>query len=474
MKKYYLAVDIGASSGRLIIAFVENGRLHLEEMHRFENSMVQMGRQLCWDIERLLGEIKTGMKKCFQAGKIPSSMGIDSWGVDFLLLDHKGERLGECVAYRDPRTKGMSEKVERMISTWELYERAGIQKQDFNTLYQLVAVRENEPEILRRAAHFLMVPEYLNYRLTGVIKNEYTNATTTQLVNASKKMWDSEIMEALGLPREIFGPLSLPGEEVGELLPQISKEVGFTCKVVLPATHDTGSAVLAVPSQEKEVIYISSGTWSLMGTERACADCGWESMKSNFTNEGGYNYRFRYLKNIMGMWMIQSVRKEMAPHLSYGEICKRASGEQISSIVDCNDERFVMPENMTEAIEEYCRQKGQQVPRGIGQTAAVIYNSLADSYQKTAEELESLTGKVYPAIYVIGGGAQAEYLNRLTADYTGKVVHAGPVEASAVGNLIVQMIRAGEFKGLEEAKMAISRSFSIKTYFPGSVVKEGI
>ena len=464
MSTYYLAVDIGASSGRLIIAWKEAGKLMLEEVYRFQNGMRQEGARLCWDTEKLLSEIKSGLKECARLGKVPAYMGIDTWGVDFVLLNQEGELLGQCVGYRDSRTNGMAEKVDKIISREELYERTGIQKQDFNTLYQLMALKETDPDILKEAKRFLMMPEYLNYRLTGAAKNEYTNATTTQLVNAASKSWDGELMDMLGLPKDIFGALHLPGEEVGEFAEELQEEVGFSCKVLLPATHDTGSAVLAVPAKEEEILYISSGTWSLIGTERGEADCRPESMHFNFTNEGGYGYRFRYLKNIMGLWMIQSVKRELAQDMSFGEICGLASEESIDSIVDCNDERFMAPDSMTEAVRQYCRDTGQQVPEGIGQIASVIYNSLASSYKQAAEEIEKLTGKNYPVIHVIGGGSNAEYLNELTARYTGKKVVAGPGEATAIGNIMVQMIYAGEYESLEKAREAVRLSFPTKAY----------
>lgn len=463
METYYLAVDIGASSGRLMLAWYQNSVMHLEEMHRFMNGMQRRGNHLCWDLESLFSEIKAGLKICAEKGKIPRYMGIDTWGVDFVLLDDDGAPLGDFVGYRDSRTKGMDAVVERAVPREELYRRTGIQKQDFNTIYQLTAIRESQPELLEKAAHFLMIPEYLNYRLTGVMRNEYTNATTTQLVNAQTKDWDHELMEKLGLPPEIFGQLSMPGETVGVLSEEVAEEVGYSCTVLLPATHDTGSAVLAVPTED-EALYISSGTWSLIGTEIPSADCRRICMEHNLTNEGGYEYRFRFLKNIMGLWMIQSVRKEIAQELSFGQICDMAAGESIASVVDCNDERFLMPESMTEAIREYCRSTGQQVPEGIAQIAAVIYHSLAVCYQKAAEEIEQLTGTTYPEIHVIGGGANASYLNELTAFYTGKPVIAGPTEATAIGNLLVQMICGGEFADLKEARKVVSESFPTMRY----------
>ena len=483
MENYYLAVDIGASSGRHILGTVKDGTISLEEIYRFENGMKKKNGHLCWDVESLFHEIKMGMKQCAVQGKIPCSMGIDTWAVDFVLLDRDGQRLGDAVGYRDDRTKGMDEKVYEVISPEALYERTGIQKQIFNTIYQLMAMKEEQPEALSGAESLLMIPDYFHYMLTGVKRQEYTNATTTQLVSPVTKTWDYELIRQLGYPEKLFTELSMPGTVVGTLTKAVQDEVGFNCKVVLPATHDTGSAVMAVPVPENGerkghetekthdtdggLLYISSGTWSLMGTELSEADCSAESRKANLTNEGGYEYRFRYLKNIMGLWMIQSVKKELAAageEYSFAELCRMASHETIKSIVPCNDDVFLAPESMTEAVKAYLRKFGQEVPETAGALAAVIYNSLAQCYQATVEELEAITGRTYQAVNIVGGGSNAEYLNQLTAKATGKTVYAGPGEATAIGNLLAQMIKAGEFQGLTEARAAVYSSFEISTY----------
>ncbi len=467
MEQYYLAVDIGASSGRHILGSVRDGRMVLEEVYRFPNGMKKADGHLCWDVEELFAHIKAGMKKCRELGRIPVSMGIDTWGVDFVLLDENDRIVGNTVGYRDGRTKGMDDEVYKIIPQEKLYERTGIQKAIFNTVYQLMAVKKEHPEDLARAQSFLMIPDYFHFLLTGVKKQEYTEATTSQLVNPHTKQWDMELIGMLGYPARWFGPLSVPGTVVGELTPQVQAEVGFNCQVVLPPTHDTGSAVAAVPSNEDDVLYISSGTWSLMGTERKEADCSLESMRRNFTNEGGYDYRFRYLKNIMGLWMIQSVKKELADQgadYSFAELCEMASRETIPSIVACNDDCFLAPESMIREVEHSCEATGQQVPHTPGELAAVIYNSLAKCYGETVEELEQVTGRHYRRVHIVGGGANADYLNRLTAKYTGRPVYAGPTEATAIGNLTAQMIRAGEYAGLTEAREAIFRSFEVKEY----------
>lgn len=475
MEKYYLAIDIGASSGRHMLGTVKDGRISLEEIYRFENGMKRIKDHLCWDIDALFTSIKEGLKKCSSLGKIPETMGIDTWAVDFVLLDRENKMLGQAVGYRDDRTREMDKKVYKIISQEQLYERTGIQKQIFNTIYQLMAVREQKREQLDKAESLLMIPDYFHYLLTGVKKQEYTNATTTQLVNPETGDWDYELIEKLGFPKKLFGTLSMPGTMVGELTEELKKEVGFSCKVVLPATHDTGSAVMAVPqvpgSEDTigEMLYISSGTWSLMGTELPRADCSPKSMEANFTNEGGYDHRFRYLKNIMGLWMIQSVKKELSQSgedYSFADLCSMASKEAIRSLVNCNDEMFLAPESMIQAVKAYCCQHHSQIPETPGQIAAVIYNSLASCYGDTIKELEAVTGRGYSSIHVVGGGSNAEYLNQLTARETGRAVYAGPGEATAIGNLLAQMIAAGDFKDLKEAREAVFQSFDIKEYRP--------
>lgn len=464
--QYYLAVDIGASSGRHILGHLENGRMVLEEIHRFPNGMIEQDGELCWDVDRLFTEILVGMKKCREAGKLPAAMGIDTWAVDYVLLDENNQRIGNAVGYRDGRTKGVDAAVYGKVPKEELYMRTGIQKQIFNTIYQLAAVQMQHPEYLEKAESLLMIPEYFNFLLTGKKAAEYTNATTTQLVNPATRDWDDALIEKLGYPRHIFQKIEKPGTVLGGLTDEVQKEVGFDCKVILPATHDTGSAVMAVPANEENTVYISSGTWSLMGTERMQADCSMESMKHNFTNEGGYDYRFRYLKNIMGLWMIQSVRKELAPDMGYDEICGKAAETNIVSLVDCNDDRFLAPENMTVEVQRACEETGQQVPCGIAEVAAVIYNSLAKCYAQTLAEIGEMTDFKYDSIHVVGGGANAAYLNELTAKATGCRVYAGPTEATAIGNLAAQMIADGVFANLWAARSCIFDSFEIHIYEP--------
>lgn len=467
MSAYYLAVDIGASSGRHILGHIdEDGKLILKEIYRFSNGMVEKNGHKIWEIERLFREIKTGMKKCAEMKIIPASMGIDTWGVDFILLDKHGNRFSDAVGYRDFRTKGMDEAVYRIIPEEILYEQTGSQKQIYNTIYQLMALKEKEPEILKKADCLLMMPDYFHYLLTGKKAVEYTNATTTQLIEPFTKTWNMNLIKKLGYPEKIFPEIIEPGTVLGDLCEDVQKEVGFNCKVTVPCTHDTASAVAAVPAEpDKQIVYICSGTWSLLGTELKKPLCTPSAHQNNFTNEGGFAYRYRFLKNIMGLWMIQSVQKELAPDKGFSEICREAAKETISSIVDCDDERFLAPENMSEEIRKACGESGQEIPEGIAQTACVVYNSLADCYRKAVKGLEKVTNRKYSRIYIVGGGANADYLNGLTAKYVEKPVWAGPTEATAVGNLLIQMLAQKEFKSFKEARECVIYSSDTTVYW---------
>ena len=396
-------------------------------------------------------------------GTIPKSVAIDTWGVDFVLLDEQDQRIDEMVAYRNDRTKGMDQKVYEIISEEDLYARTGIQKQIFNTIYQLMALKEKEPIQLEKAKTFLMVPDYFHYLLSGEKVNEYTEATTTGLFCPKTKDWDYELIEKLGYPKEMFCEVRYPGESLGPLKKEIRDLVGYSCEVVLPASHDTGSAVVAIPSNENDTLYINSGTWSLMGIESEEVDTSENARFTNFTNEGGYLGRYRFLKNIMGLWMIQSIKKEMEQEISYQLLCEQAEKETITSIVACNDSRFLAPKNMTKEVKKYLKEQGQEVPSTDSALASVIYRSLADTYEKTLSEIEKMTGKKYEKIHIIGGGSNAEYLNRLTAEFTKREVITGPSEATVIGNIVVQMITGKEFSNLKEARTCIYHSFDIKS-----------
>ena len=462
---YYLAVDIGASSGRHVLGWLENGILKTEEVYRFDNGMEKKDGHLCWNIESLYNHIIEGMKRCRQIGKTPAYMGIDTWAVDYVLLDKDDNVLGNTYGYRDHRTDGMDRVVYGKASQEELYLRTGIQKQIFNTIFQLMAHREKEQDILSRAEHMLMIPDYLNFLLTGVKQTEYTNATTTGLVAAKSGNWDLELIDRLGLPKKIFKPIVKPGTRVGSLRQDIARQVGYNLSVMLPATHDTASAVLSVP-YDGDGIYISSGTWSLMGTERRQADCRIVSLNSNMTNEGGFGDTVRYLKNIMGLWMIQSVRNELGRKHTFGELCDMAEEEKdFTALVDVNDESFLSPNSMINAVKEYCKSHNcPDIPHTAGQLAKTIYESLAVSYGETVKKLEMLCGRSFSSIYIVGGGSNADYLNRLTARATGKTVYAGPTEATAIGNIMAQMIGAGLVKTTADGRKIIFNSTDIKKY----------
>ena len=470
---YHLAIDIGASSGRHILGWVEDGRMHLKEVYRFENRLAEKNGHRCWEMDRLWQNVLAGLKACKDAGCTPETVGIDTWAVDFVLLDAAGEILGDTVAYRDSRTEGVRQALEPVLPFAEHYARTGIQYQPFNTAYQLAALQKEHPDQLAAAKTFLMVPDYLNYKLTGVAANEYTNASTTALVGAASRDWDYELIARLGLPRGIFQPICQPGTVLGRLTPEVQAEVGFDCTVMLPATHDTGSAWLAVPARDDRAVYLSSGTWSLLGVENTVPITSAASAAANFTNEGGYGGTYRYLKNIMGLWMIQSVRRELGEHALNGThpafpeliaAAKEASG--YPGLVNADDDRFLAPNSMIGEITAACAEAGYPAPATTGEVMQVIYNSLADDYRRAIAALQSLTGKTYESVNIVGGGSQDGYLNQMTANATGLPVYAGPTEGTALGNLMVQFIAAGEYADLQAARDAIKQSFAIQEVLP--------
>ncbi|MFD2213509.1 rhamnulokinase [Metabacillus endolithicus] len=464
MTKYSLAVDIGASSGRLILGHIEDGKLQLNEIHRFENNIVKKNEHFCWDIETLFSEIKIGIKKCNDLNIKPDSIGIDTWAVDFVLLDEHNNLLTDAVAYRDPRTDGMMEEVFTIIPKEKLYFETGIQFQKFNTIYQLFALKQKSPDVLKKAKSFLMIPEYLNFLLTGKKANEYTNATSTQLVNAFTKQWDHELLDKLGINTEMFHEILPPKTVLGTLTEELVSEFGFDMKVVLPATHDTGSAVISVPELE-DTIYLSSGTWSLIGVENRFPICVPKALQYNFTNEGGIDYRYRFLKNIMGLWMIQEVKRNYHDEISFAEFVELAQQEgDFQSIVNVDDDRFLKPENMVSEIQKYCKETNQQVPQTPGQIAKCVYDSLADSYKRAISEIEEIFEKSFPRVNVIGGGCQNEMLNQLLANVTNKEVCAGPVEATAIGNIVAQLMALDEVEEIHQARALIKDSFEVKSY----------
>jgi len=464
--KSYLAIDIGASGGRHILGWLEDGLIRLEEIYRFPNGMIQLDGQLCWDIDALFDEVVTGLRRCAGAGFIPESVGIDTWGVDFVLLDSAGNRVGPAVAYRDSRTEGMEAEVYRLISETELYARTGIQQMAINSIYQLFAVKLANPEYLEAAAHFMMIPDYLHYRLCGVIKNEYTIASTTGLLDAASGDWDYDILERCGFPRGLFSEIVPAGTALGRFTDEVRNAAGFDTTVFMPPSHDTGSAFLAVPAATDRSVYISSGTWSLLGVELPEPVTTEASRITGFTNEGGYGSRYRYLKNIMGLWILQSVHKELGGNIGFAEMVDLARKSCFNGIIDVSDPCYFAPDSMVSAICGAFREQGLAVPDSPGDLARCICRSLASSYENTISCLSSLTGIKYDSINIIGGGSQNSYLNELTAAVCGMPVFAGPTEGTALGNIVSQMIAFGELTGLTEARDVIRRSFDIKEVKP--------
>lgn len=449
---YYLAIDIGASSGRHILGYIDNGRLKLEEIHRFENYITNQNSTLVWDIEHLVNEVKKGIAKCKEIGKIPCTVAIDTWGVDYVLLDEDKQEIMPVVSYRDSRTNAVVDEVESLIFPARLYAKTGIQKQNFNTIYQLYADKKNGK--LLNAKYFLMMPEYLSFKLTGVCKNEYTNATTTGLINAKTKAWDTQIINALGLTEDLFKPLFLPSSVVGDLSADIQKTVGFNSTVLFAPSHDTASAVCACPMADND-LYISSGTWSLIGTEITQPILNDSARKLNFSNEGGIDYRFRFLKNYMGMWLFQNIRRNLNKSMTYDEMMELAKKCGEYKYFDVNDSTLVAPKNMIDAIGRLIGSDD------LGLILNSAYHSLAKSYSEAVMEIEAITGKRFDAIHIVGGGCQDKYLNALTRDYTGKSVTAGPIEATATGNIVSQIMRDKKIS-LAKARDLIKNSFDIK------------
>ena len=451
---YHLAIDIGASSGRHILGYIENSKLHLEEIHRFENYITNQNGTLVWDIEHLVSEVKKGIAKCKEIGKIPCTVAIDTWGVDYVLLDESKQEILPAVSYRDSRTNRVINKVESIISAEELYLKTGIQKQNFNTIYQLYADKLSGR--LEDAKHFLMIPAYLSYKLTGIIKNEYTNATTTGMVNADTKQWDYEIIDKLSLPKHLFGTLDTPCTVIGNFTKEMQDYAGFDSTVIFAPSHDTASAVCACPIDDNSV-YISSGTWSLIGVESLNPIVNEKSMAANFANEGGIDYRFRFLKNYMGMWLFQNVKKNLNNEFSYDDMMRLAMQSKRFEMIDTNAPDFLAPENMINAIRSYL--KNESIP--IEVVINSVYHSLAQSYKNAIDEIEKLAGKTIDNIFIVGGGSKDTYLNELTAQYTGKKVVTGLSEATATGNLLSQIMYDKKIS-LAQARDIVKNSFDIK------------
>jgi len=460
-----LAVDLGAGSGRVVLGEVMGGCWKLQEVGRFRTPTrvdAALGYQ-CWDTDEIVARIEHHLASASASSKL-ASIGVDGWGVDYVLLDEALNPVGVPVSYRDKRTAGVMEAVCARISQEEIYGRTGIQFLTFNTLYQLAACVEQHPDWMDTAKHFLMIPDFLHFRLSGVLSNEYTNATTTQFCGLDGE-WDRFLMNAIGLKDSIMTNPVPAGTVLGT-----GTGAARGLKVIAPATHDTGSAVAGTPLESTDEAYISSGTWSLMGVESPTPIANADAMRMNFTNEGGVGRRFRILKNIMGMWPIQRVCEEQGI-ADFGTVVEQAANEKPwRSIINVNDSEFLNPSSMTESIREHCRRSDQPVPESVAQIARCVFDSLALSYRMVKHQLRALRGRELTRIRIVGGGCQNRLLNQLCADACGLPVIAGPVEASALGNLSAQMIALGVIENLIAARALICNSFEMHEYHPRSTV----
>jgi rhamnulokinase len=452
----YLAFDLGAESGRALVATVDGGKLSMQEVHRWANEPVRAGGTLHWDVLRLWHEMRIGLAKA----PVVEGIGVDTWGIDFALLDKAGALLQNPVHYRDSRTDDIAPKLFEIVPAEELYALTGVQFLQINTLFQVFALAKSNPAIVGAARYFLTVPDLLNYWLTGRITCEYTNASTTQMLDAHTRDWARDMLASIGFPTHTLQPLTEPGSVLGPLRPELGEGV-----VIAPACHDTGSAVAAIEASG-ETAFISSGTWSLMGTESPTPIITPLSRLHNFTNEGGVGGTIRVLKNIMGMWLLQSCRKQWNTS-DYAELVALANSEPVlSSIVDPDHPSFLHPDSMTSAIDAYCRSTHQPEPEGTAAYVQAIFESLALKYRYVLESLAEVTGRTYRRIRVIGGGARNSTLNQYIADATGCTVVAGPVEATALGNTVMQMVATGAVDSIAAGRELVARSFPAQVFEP--------
>lgn len=462
--RHCVAVDLGASSGRVMLARYNSDTraLSLREIHRFVNCLQKQEGKETWDIDRLEAEIRTGLNKVCEEGIRIDSIGIDTWGVDYVLLDDRGERVGLPVAYRDGRTDGVMARAVEQLGKAEIYGRSGIQFLPFNTLYQLRALAEQQPELVEKVAHALLIPDYLSYRLTGNLNWEYTNATTTQLVNINTDSWDERLLAWTGVPRSWFGTPTHPGNVVGHwICPE-----GNAIPVVAVASHDTASAVIAAPLADKDAAYLSSGTWSLMGFESKTPYTSEQALAANITNEGGAEGRYRVLKNIMGLWLLQRVLKEQNVSDLPQLIADTARLSACRSLINPNDDRFINPAHMSAEIQAACLETGQPVPSSAAELARCIFDSLALLYADVLEELSALRGRPFTRLHIVGGGCQNQLLNQLCADACGITVVAGPVEASTLGNIGIQLMTLDELTSVDDFRTVVTDNYRMTTFTP--------
>jgi rhamnulokinase len=464
--KNYLAIDLGAESGRAIVGTITDGSLTLTETHRFTNKPVSKPSGLHWDTANLLYEIKKGIAAC--AGKFKlESLALDTWGVDFALLDQGGVLLGDPHHYRDTRTDGMLEEAFRRVQREEIFKKTGIQFMQINTLYQLLSMVITKDPQLEAAQTFLTIPDLFNFWLSGKISCEFTNATTTQCFNPLRRAWAYPLLEALGIPTHIFPPICDPGTSLGTLLPAIASETGAgPIPVIAPACHDTGSAVAAVPASKADFAWLSSGTWSILGAEVREPVLNEKAMAYNFTNEGGVFGTWGLSKNITGLWLVQECKREW--NLPYDEITRLAAeAKPFLAVIDPDSNLFLHPGHMPEKIRKFCEDTGQPVPKSQGEIVRVALESLALMYRFVLEKLEELAGRRLEPLHIFGGGVKNRLLNQFSADATGRTVIAGPVEATAIGNILMQMITLGELSSLQDARLLVRHSFGIDEYHPG-------
>ena len=464
-----LAFDFGASSGRAIIGTFENGKISLEEIHRFENGPVLMNGGFYWDLPKLFSEVKQGLVKAEKYGY--ESIGIDTWGVDYALITLDGMLLGNPYNYRDERTLPVFEKIKETIGESALYKKTGIQNMSLNTLYQLLETKENHPDFYALADRIILMPDLFGYLLTGKVYAERTMASTTQLLEPYTKEWNKKLIDKLGLDITKFPELVDSGTKIGMVRDDICKELDITPKMLTAiAGHDTASAVVAVPAKAKDFVYISCGTWSLFGTELQEPCITEMSAEMNITNEGGHDRTTRFLKNIIGLWIIQETRRQFkrdGKDYSYADMEKMArEAKSMQCFIDPDDQRFAPPGNQIKRIREFCQETGQYVPQTDGEIVRCIYESLAMKYKYTFENLKKCTGKDFEAIHMVGGGTKDGFLCQMTADATSTPVIAGPIEATAAGNIAVQLIALGEIKDLSEAREIIADSFSVQEFKP--------
>lgn len=470
---YNLAFDFGASSGRLILSKFDGGKIELEEIHRFTNDPVRVGKNFYWDTFRLYHELKTGLKKAAAKKVNITSMAIDTWGVDYGLIDKEGNLIGNPVNYRDDRTIGVIDEIDKIVPLKDVYASTGIQFMNFNTIFQFYADKKMRSEIYEKADKFLMMPDLLNYFLTGKMYNEYTNASTGQLLDAKKRFWDLDLIQKLGLRTDLFCDMIKPGTVVGDLIEEVVKETGLEgVKVIAVGSHDTASAVAGTPFEEENAAFLSCGTWSLLGMEIDEPVLTEESYQFNYTNEGGVEGKIRLLKNINGLWIMQNLRRnwcEFETEVSFPDIIKASrEAKRQDFIIDPNDQRFTAPYNMMQEVISYCEQHGQGTPEGLGEIAMAIYNGLTHEYKTTVANLEVITGKTIPCINMVGGGIQDQLLCELTANATGKKVVAGPIEGSVLGNVVMQLKAIGAIDSLEVGRKVIKASFMQKVHMPNN------